>query len=102
MSETPSKVEAVMEAMNYCVCWNHPFKDLELTFKEFWDLLLEKNDAWLSTAPLARSSTYIRLWGVDIRAEEFPRRSMMRTKYLELVNPSPWIDQLAQDMEQYR
>ena len=105
MTETISKLLAVLEAMNYCCCWNHPYKDLELTFKEFNDLLIEKNDAWISASHLAaltRSSTYIRAWGVDIRAEEFPRHSVIRTRYLQLINPSPWIDQLAEDMEKYR
>jgi len=102
MSDPLSRVEAVMEAMTYCDCWNYPFKTLELTHKEFRELLMEKNDMRNAMGPLVRSSTYIRVWGVDVRAESYPKRSVIRARYLQIINPSPWIDQLAEDMEKYR
>lgn len=95
------KVEAIMEAMNYCVCWNYPATDLELSESEYNDLLTEKHEFWYAAGPLARSSTYVRIWGVDVKAEKYPRKSMMRTKYLQFINPLPWIYQLAEDMEKY-
>ena len=96
-----NRVEAVAEAMTWCLTWGYDDLTLELNRDEFIDLLTEKNDFWQTVAPLARSSTYVKLFGVDVRQEEFPRKSMIRTRYLQLTNAATWIEWLAQEMEQY-
>ena len=99
MSDLGKRVEAVMEASTYCLSWCHPSKDLELTHEEFDDLLMEKSA--VNHLLRRQTSTTLTLWGVNIVAVRYPRRSVLRTKYLHAINPTPWIDELARRMERY-
>jgi len=96
------RIEALGEAIVYCTCYGYPDDVLELTPEEFLELLSKENSYWMNVIPAARSSTYIEVFGVDIRAEKYPRRSMLRTQYLRSIEPVPWIRDLLDSIECWR
>jgi len=94
-----NRVNAVLDAMAYCVSWNYPHQILELTQDEMTALFKEEHPAWGALS--VRSSTYIRIWGVDVKQEKYPRQSHIRSKYLDLIDPVPWIRILLEKIEGY-
>lgn len=91
-----------MEAMTWCLTWGHDPETLtlELNADELVNLLTEKINSGMPSI-LTKIVGQYKLFGVEIKCEEFPTKSMIRTRYLQLINSPVWIEWLAQDMEQY-
>ena len=86
--------------MTWCLIYGYEIEVLELNGDEIMDLLSEKSTKNLPSISTSTVGVY-KLFGVEITYAEFPRRSAIRTRYLQLINSPTWIEWLAQDMEQY-
>ncbi len=96
----PSHIEAILHATTWCLTWGHEIESLELNYGELVDLFTERVGSGMPPMSTEIVGQY-KLFGVTIEHKEFPRKSMIRTRYLQLINSPVWIERLAQDMEQY-
>ncbi len=104
-----NRKEAVCEAVTWCNAWGYGIQTLELDASELIDLLTERTNNNLHYISASGSPPAIQgmgtgcyqLFGVNIQYAGFPKRSMIRTRYLQLINTATWIEWLADEMECY-